>query len=344
MSDIHNSANDNKPGESQNSAAPVDPTPANPAAGEHIVADVDDADEAVDRKPAVTRSKRKIGTSLIAVLVVVVIVAAALIVVGRHNAAANAQNAGARVVKVAYAQENDRVIWDKVNEVLKERNTGIQVELVAFQGGSDVAVQAANNGEVDILSNGHRAFYKNLVETKGYKLDTLGSTVINAFNIYSTQYKSVDEIPDGAKIAIPNNTTNAGRAYQVLQLAGLITIDPDKIDMPTKQDITSNPKNLDIEEVDPNEIPNLLDDYAAGITNVYAIVNHGLSPTDDAIFAPTLDLSDASNQQWINELEVRADRVNEADLKTVAAAYHSKEVADAINENFSGIYQVAFDY
>lgn len=80
--------------------------------------------------------------------------------------------------------------------------------------------------------------------------------------MYSKKYNSVNDLPDGAKITIPNNPANAGRTYDVLARAGLITVSTKSGELhPTKDDVTGNPKHLDIEEVDPNGIPNLLEDY-----------------------------------------------------------------------------------
>ena len=69
-----------------------------------------------------------------------------------------------------------------------------------------------------------------------------------------------------------------------------------------------------------------------------------MSPEKDAIYIPSLDLSKSENQQWVNTLEVRADRKNEKNLKAVASAYHTKTVADAINANFKGTKSPAFTY
>lgn len=108
----------------------------------------------------------------------------------------------------------------------------------------------------------NKNFFKTQIASQGYKLAAIGDIYISKYNVYSKKYNSVNDLPDGAKIAIPNNPANAGRAYDALARAGLITVSTKSGELyPTKDDVTGNPKHLDIEEVDPNEIPNLLEDY-----------------------------------------------------------------------------------
>lgn len=287
------------------------------------------------------KSNRK---TIIALLAVVALVVAALIVGKVAFGAKDKTPKGDTVIKVGITNSADSAIWDAVNKVLSKENKHIVVKLVQFQGGTTQTADALTSGDIDLSANAHYAFWKNLVETKGYKVTNIGDTVINAYNLYSTKHKDLASIPDGGKIAVPNNATNAARAYNLLEQAGLITLNPANASLPTKQDITGNPKHLAIDEVDPNQIPNLLQDYDAGVTNVFSIIDHGMKPDQDAIYKADVNLSDPFNHQWINTIACATKNKDNPLYKDVVNAYHTKEVADTIIKEFQGAYTPAFKY
>ena len=73
--------------------------------------------------------------------------------------------------------------------------------------------------------------------------------------VYAGKTTSLEDLPDGATIAVPNDATNEARALQLLAAQGLIEIDPDAGLNATPNDITSNPKNLEFTELDASMIP-----------------------------------------------------------------------------------------
>ena len=93
--------------------------------------------------------------------------------------------------------------------------------------------------------------------------------------LYSNKIKDVSEIKDGDIIAIPNDATNGGRALKLLESAGLIKVDPEAGYTPTKKDITENPLNLDIKEVEAANTASLLPDVAAAVINGGHAVDNG---------------------------------------------------------------------
>ena len=288
--------------------------------------------------------KRKPNRTLIALLVVAVIVVAALVAGGKVYGA-RSTSSSTTIVKVGIVSEADDVIWDKVNDVLASEGKSIKVVTKSFQGGTGMANQAVQDGDLDLNAFQNSNFLRTQIKTEGYKLTAIGDIYISRYNIYSKKYKDVSSIPDGAKIAIPNNPANAGRAYEVLQKAGLLTLKKQDYQgtYPTQNDVASNPKNLTIEEVDANQIPNLLQDYDAGITNAYAIMDHKMDPVKDAIYNPKLDIS-GKDHQWVNVIVARTDKQNDKTYKAVVDAYHTKAVAKTINKEFKGAYEVAFSY
>lgn len=289
-----------------------------------------------------SKSRKKTSVSLIVLVVLVIAVIGALLA-GKF--AFGQQNDTAKtVVKVGIVTEADNQVWDKVNEILDKEGKNIKIETVTFQGGSGLANQAVDDGEIDLNAFQNKNFFATQIKQNGYKLSAIGDLYISRLNIYSDKYKDVKDIPDGARIAIPNNPANGGHALEVLQQAGLLTVEkPSTAQYPTKNDIKDNPKNLVIDEVDVNQIPNLLKDYDAGVINVYSVLDHDMDPVKDAIFNPDLDYQ-GKDSQWVNVLVARTADKDKQEYQDILKAYQTKEVADVLSTKFQNGYVPAFTY
>lgn len=289
-----------------------------------------------------TGNRKKSSISLIVLVVIVAAVIGALLA-GRF-AFGKQDDSAKTIVKVGIVTEADTQVWDKVNEVLAKQGKNIKVETVTFQGGTGMANQAVNDGDIDVNAYQNSNFFATQLKQNGYKLSAIGDLYISRLNLYSDKYKDVKDIPDGAKIAIPNNPANGGHALEVLQQAGLLTVEkPSSAQYPSKKDITDNPKHLVIDEVDVNQIPNLLKDYDAGVINVYSVLDHHMDPTKDAIFNPDLDYK-GKDHQWVNVLVARTADKDKQEYKDILAAYQTKDVAEVLETKFQGGYVPAFTY
>lgn len=100
------------------------------------------------------------------------------------------------------------------------------------------------NGEVDVNAFQHLAFLSQFIAENNVNIVPIGSTVVAPLGLYSEKYKDVSEIPNGSKIAVPNDPANLGRGLKVLQQAGLIELREDVGLYPTVKDIVKNPKIL----------------------------------------------------------------------------------------------------
>ncbi|AKV56116.1 ABC transporter substrate-binding protein [Bifidobacterium actinocoloniiforme DSM 22766] len=243
-------------------------------------------------------------------------------------------------VKIAVIGSSDDQIWKAVQAEMDRRGDKIHVTLKPFQDAIYVN-QALNNREVDLNAAQHYAFLENDSKTNGYHLAVLGDTYISPMNLYSKRYKRVSDIPEGAKVAIPNNATNMGRALKVLERAGLITLRDPNTTTPVPEDVRDNPKHLTIEQTDPAGIINLLPDYGGGVVNANFVVDAGMKVTD-AIFQVPYDLKDPANHPYVNIIVANADRKDDPVLRKVVAAYHTKAVADTINSIYKGAAVPAF--
>ncbi|OZG67307.1 MetQ/NlpA family ABC transporter substrate-binding protein [Bifidobacterium eulemuris] len=286
-----------------------------------------------------TTSKAKAKRNLITVLVAVLAVIAVIVAVGVYQ---RAQAAGGRTITVGVVGNSDDAIWQAVQQQLDDEGAGITLELKTFQDGI-YANQAQANGELDLTAFQHYAFLNQEIEQKGYELSVIGETYISPLNLYSDKYDDVADFQPGDQIAIPNNATNTGRALKVLDAAGLITLEDNTKENPTVDDIASNPSGVEVVLTDPASIVNTLPDYAGGITNTNFIIDAGMS-VDDAIYQAPVDSDNESFKPYVNVIVARTENKDDETYRTIVDAYHTKAVAEAIENNYQGAVVPVFDY
>lgn len=152
--------------------------------------------------------------------------------------------------------------------------------------------------------------------------------------IYPGKSSSLDDIKDGAKIAVPNDTTNEARALMLLQDQGIITVDESAGLAATKTDITSNPYNVEIVEIDAAQLVRTLQDVDFAVINGNYALQGGLDIEEDALAKEAADSFMA--QTYANILAVREGNENREDIKALIEALGSKEVKDFIAEKYQG--------
>jgi D-methionine transport system substrate-binding protein len=141
----------------------------------------------------------------------------------------------------------------------------------------------------------------------------------------------LEDLKDGAKIGIPNDPSNGGRALNLLAANGLITIKAGRGLVPSLLDIATNPKKLQFIELDSAQLPRSLDDFTAAVVNTNHALNGGLDPKKDLIIQEP-----RQNNPYGNFVAVRAKDKDRSDLKKLVEAYQSKEVADYMESQFKG--------
>lgn len=255
---------------------------------------------------------------------------------GCAKEAKKTDNEGAIHVKIGVVGENNEQ-WDYISTQLKEEN--IEIELVKFADYS-LPNQALADGEIDLNAFQHYAFLENQIKETGFELTAIGESIIAPLGLYSKKVTDVSQIKENDKIAIPSDATNGGRALKLLEAAGLLSVDPAAGYLPTVGDITSNPLNLEIYEVEAANTPSLLPDVAAAIINGGHAVDNGLVPEKDAIYLETV--TEGSDNPYINIIVARtADKDNEV-YQRIVEAYQTDEVAEVIKEAFQGAYLPAW--
>lgn len=134
--------------------------------------------------------------------------------------------------------------------------------------------------------------------------------------VYSNKVKSLDELEDGATVAIPNDPTNGGRALLVLASKGLIKVNADVGLKVTPADVTENPKNIQFAELDAAQLPRSLADVDAAVINTNYALEADLHPKEDAIAI------ESDKSPYANVIAVRAADKDAPWVKTLVEAYH----------------------
>jgi len=240
---------------------------------------------------------------------------------------------GAKLVKIGVVGESNQMWKPVIEQAARE---GIVIRLVKF---SDYSIpnRALNEGEVDLNSFQHHAFFEKDKKNRGFDLVDIGDTFISAMNIYSRKIKSVAELKDGDKIAIPNDITNGGRALKILEAAGVIALRPEAGDTPEIKDITAFLKKVKLLEVDAANIPVLLPDVSAGVINCNYAVDFGFNPGKDAIFHDGVSIY--SGKSFVNLIAARARDKDNPTFRRIVEIYQTNQgVLESYEKDFKGAY------
>lgn len=240
---------------------------------------------------------------------------------------AQALGSAERPVRVGVTAGVHAQVLEKVREVLAKEGTTIKIVEFSDFIQPNLALAA---GEVDANTYQHLPFLTAQKKDRGYDFVPVGKTVLTLMAVFSKKYKALAELPAGARIAIPNDPTNGGRALLLLAKAGAFKL-ADGVDYrATVADITDNPKRFKVVELEAAQIARSLQDVDAGaITGNYA-VPAGLNPLKDSLAAEGVDSA------YVCLVVVRAADADKPWAKQLAAAYGAAEVRAFVQANFGG--------
>ncbi|KAA9302168.1 MULTISPECIES: MetQ/NlpA family ABC transporter substrate-binding protein [Aerococcus] len=247
-------------------------------------------------------------------------------------------NAEQSKLKVGVVGDVEREVWEDVAERAKDKGVDLDVQVFTDYVQPNKALA---DGSLDLNAFQHMAFLHDFNTSEKQDLQPVGYTYISAMAAYSDKVDSLDDLKEGAEVAIPNDATNGGRALLLLELAGVIEIDDNAGISPTPNDITSNPKNIKITELDAAQVPRSLADADAVVANTNYAVDAGLNPFKDGIFIDTEDL-DKVGTQYKCVIATQKDRANDEAIKKVVETYQTPETEAKIKEVTDGADQKAW--
>ena len=192
---------------------------------------------------------------------------------------------------------------------------------------------ALSEGELDINQFQHIQYLADYNVSAGDDLQPIGATAIYPLSLFSDKYDSVEDIPDGETVVVPNDTTNQARGLLVLQSAGLIELKDGGSSFSTPADVLDSSR-VKVEAVDAAITPTSLPDVAAAIVNNDFVTTAGIDP-ESAIASD--DPADSTAAPYINIFAVKkADVDNEVLAKLVEIYQTNQDVLDGVQEVSGG--------
>ncbi len=212
---------------------------------------------------------------------------------------------------------------------------GVDLKVKVFTDYIQPNVQVAEK-RLDANFFQHQPYLDEFNKGKGTNLVSIAGVHLEPLGAYSSKFKTLEEIPSGANVVIPNDATNGGRALLLLQKAGLITLKDKANILSTPKDIAENPKGLKIRELEAATLPRVLTQVDLALINTNYAIEAKLNPKADALFI------EGDDSPYVNILVARPDNKDSDALKKLVGALHSPEVKAFINEKYKGAVIPAF--
>jgi len=203
---------------------------------------------------------------------------------------------------------------------------GYKVEYVQF---SDYVQpnKALGDGEINVNIFQHSVYLKNFAEEHGLSIEHIVEIPTAGMGIFGDKIKSINDVPDGAQVAIPNDVTNLARAIRVLEQAGLVTIDPAVNPAEATQfTLSANPKNLTFIEIEAPQLPRSLESVDLAVINGNYALSAGLK-LSSALFNEEL------KEGYVNVIAVRTEDKDSQLAKDIVAAVHSDAFRNVIEDD-----------
>ncbi|MBU5455317.1 MetQ/NlpA family ABC transporter substrate-binding protein [Caproiciproducens sp. MSJ-32] len=191
---------------------------------------------------------------------------------------------------------------------------------------------ALADGDLDANYFQHIAYLNETNEGKGLDLTYTAAIHLEPMGAYSNTIKNLNELKEGARVAVPNDPSNEARALRLLEKAGLIKIADGEL--VTVKDITENPKNLEFEELEAAQLPRVLEEVDLAVINSNYALEADLNPAEDALVLEDKDAEAAENYR--NVLAVRKGTENDEKIKALTEALTSETAKKFIEENYAG--------
>ncbi len=252
----------------------------------------------------------------------------ALAAVATFSTAASAEQLSVAATPVPHAE-----LLEFVKPALAEQ--GVELDVKVFTDYVQPNIQV-DQKRMDANFFQHQPYLDEFNNGRGTNLVTVTGVHVEPFGAYSSKIESLDELKEGAVVAIPNDPTNGGRALLLLQKAGLITLKDESKITATPRDIADNPKDLDFKELEAATLPRILNQVDLALINTNYALEAGLNPSEDAL------VIEGSESPYVNILVARPDNKDSEAMQKLANALKSDAVKDFIKEKYEGAVVPAF--
>jgi D-methionine transport system substrate-binding protein len=204
---------------------------------------------------------------------------------------------------------------------------GITLKVVEF---TDYVTpnKALEDRQIDANFFQHIPYLESFNEEQGYHLVNAGGIHIEPIALYSRKFKNLNDLPNGATIAIPNDPTNGGRALLLLESANLITLRSGAGITATPIDIATNAKNLRFREIEAASLPRVLADVDAAVINGNYAIPAGLKANVDGLVV------EGADSPYVNVVAVREGSENDPAIKALVKALQSQKIKDYVAQHY----------
>ncbi len=212
---------------------------------------------------------------------------------------------------------------------------GVELDIKVFTDYVHPNAQVSD-GQLDANFFQHKPYLDSFNKEHKTDLVSVGLVHVEPFGAYSSKIKSIDELKEGAQVAIPNDPSNGARALLLLQKQGLITLkDPQNI-LATSRDVAENPKKLRFRELEAATLPRVLADVDIALINTNYALEAGLNPVSDALFI------EGEDSPYANLVATTAAKKDDPAIRKLVEALHTDEVRQFIKEKYKGSIVPAF--
>ena len=252
-----------------------------------------------------------------------------------ENTPAPEGNGEAVTIKVGATPAPHAAVLEVVKDLLAQQN--ITLDIVEFDD-YILPNTAVEDGSLDANYFQHITYMNNFNEENGTHLVSVAEVHYEPFAIYAGKTASLDELKDGATIAVPNDGTNEARALMLLEAQGLIKLREGAGLAATKDDVAENPHNYDIQELTANLLTTTLQDVDIAIINGNYALGAGLSEDDALAFEDAA----AAAAPYVNVLAVKEGSEDSEAIKALVKALQSDEVKEFMQNTYGNAVVPAF--
>lgn len=257
--------------------------------------------------------------------------AAAVLAVGLTACGGKENKADDKTITVAASPTPHAEILEAAKDLLKEKGYTLEIKEFDDYPQQNVVV---DEGEFDANYFQHQPYLDNFNEEKGSDLVSAAKIHYEPLGIYPGASENLENIKDGAKIAVPNDATNEARALLLLEENGIITLKEDAGLNTTKKDVEKNPHNIEIVELDAAQIARVVEELDFVILNGNYALDAGFNVQTDAIAKEEAD-SEAA-QTYANIIAVKKENKDSEKIKALVEVLQSEEIGKFITDTYEG--------
>jgi len=262
----------------------------------------------------------------------IAILSALLLLAGCSSSNGGGEAGGQKLVVAATAVPHAEIL-KQVKPILAKEGVDLEVKVFADYVQPNTQVLEKS---IDANYFQTKPYLDAFNRERGTNLTIVTGVHIEPFGAYSRKLKSIDQLPDGATVTLPNDPSNNSRALLLLAKHDIITLKDPSNELSTLKDITANPKQLKFRELEAAMLPRTLDEVDLALINTNYALAAGLSPTKDAL------LIEDKDSPYVNYLVARPDNKDDPRIQKLAKALTSPEVKAFIQQKYQGAVLPAF--